>query len=357
MIDGAVALGSGRYVLERELGRGGMAEVYAAHDTTLDRRVAVKVLARRLAGDAGLRERFVHEGRYAARLSHPNVVGVYDSGDDGGIPYIVMELVEGTTLQEELDRRGAFPAAEVESIARQACAGLAHAHDAGIVHRDVKPQNLLLTPSGEVKISDFGIARGDEGPGITQAGELLGTVEYLAPEVVDGHAATAASDLYALGGVLYRLLTGEPPRRVRTLDDVTRRERIRPPRKLVRDPPPGLERAIMACLDTEPLRRPQSARELSSLLDGAPPATTHLEPVTEARIVGARIERTRPARRIWLLVLLPVVAVLAVAGSLLAGGGDGAKPVRTGPTPLRQGGTPGQDAQQLADWLRANAAP
>ncbi len=351
MIEGAVALGRGRYVLEREIGRGGMAEVYAAHDTSLDRRVAVKVLARHLAGDAGLRERFVHEGRYAARLSHPNVVGVYDSGDDGGSPYIVMELVEGTTLQDELERRGALPASEVESIARQACAGLAHAHEAGIVHRDVKPQNLLLTRAGTVKISDFGIARGGAGPGITQAGELLGTVEYLAPEVVDGHAATASSDLYALGAVLYRLLTGEPPRRVRTLDDVARRERVRPPRELVPDPPAALERAILGCLDPEPLRRPQSARELASLLDGETPATTRrLTPPPEVRI-----ERTRPARAIWLLVLVPLAAV-GIALALVAGGGDGGQPARTGPTPLQQGGTPGQDAQQLADWLRENAA-
>ncbi len=352
MIEGSVGLAGGRYVLGRELGRGGMAEVYAAHDTSLDRPVAVKVLARRLAGDAALRERFVQEGRYAARLSHPNVVGVYDSGDDGDVPYIVMELVEGTTLQEELDRRGALPAAEVEAIARQACAGLAHAHEAGIVHRDVKPQNLLLTSGGEVKLSDFGIARGGAGPGITQAGELLGTIEYLAPEVVAGHAATVASDLYALGGVLYRLLTGDPPRRVRTLDDVARRERIRAPRELVPDPPPGLEQAIVACLETEPLRRPQSARELASLLDGATAVTARLEPRKEFRV-----ERTRPARSIWLLVLLPVVAALATGASLLSGGGDnGAQKARTGPTPLRQGGTPGQDAQGLADWLRENAA-
>lgn len=349
MIEGVVAaVGAGRYVLGRELGRGGMAEVFEATDTTLDRRVAVKLLARRLAGDPGLRQRFVHEGRYAARLSHPNVVGVYDTGDEGGRPYIVMELVEGGTLQDELDRRGALPATEVESIARQACAGLAHAHEAGIVHRDIKPQNVLLTRSGEVKISDFGIARGGAGPGITAAGELLGTVEYLAPEVVDGHTATAASDLYALGGVLYRLLTGEPPRRVRTLDDVARRDRIRPPGELVPDPPAGLERAIMACLSTEPLRRPQSARELAAMLG----ETTEPTVRAERKPRGVSIVRTRPARRIWLLVALPALVALAVAASFLGGG---EKP-RPGPTPLQQGATPGQDATRLARWLRENAA-
>jgi eukaryotic-like serine/threonine-protein kinase len=224
------ALLAERYRIERRLGLGGMAVVHLARDTLLDRPVAVKLLADRYGGDEELRERFLREGRFAARLSHPHVVGVFDTGEAEGQPYLVLEYVEGASLAEELARRGRFPVTEVVELGRQACAGLAHAHAAGLVHRDVKPQNLLLRSDGVLKVADFGIARAtDGGATLTQAGTLLGTASYMAPEVAEGAPATAAADVYSLGAVLYELLTGVPPRQVETLADLVRPEPIDPP--------------------------------------------------------------------------------------------------------------------------------
>src|SRR5436190_17414351 len=148
------AVAAGRYRLERLLGHGGMASVYFAHDSELERDVAVKLLGENPTGDPSFRERFVREARLAARLSHPNIVSVYDAGEDGGRPYIVMELVEGETLHELLTRRGSLPPEEARGLALQAAQGLAHAHEAGLVHRDIKPQNLILRTDGSLKIAD-----------------------------------------------------------------------------------------------------------------------------------------------------------------------------------------------------------
>jgi serine/threonine protein kinase len=168
----------GRYRLERPLGRGGMATVYLACDTELDRPVAVKVLAESLAGDAAFRSRLLREARLAARLSHPNVVSIYDVREsEDRKPYIVMELVDGPTLAELLRERGRLPPDEAVGLAVQACRGLAHAHAAGLVHRDVKPQNLLLREDGMLKVADFGIARAAESTALTQAAEVPRRVE------------------------------------------------------------------------------------------------------------------------------------------------------------------------------------
>src|SRR5689334_17683203 len=176
-----------------------MATVYLAQDEELHRPVAVKVLAENLAGDAALRERFLREARLAARLSHPNVVSVYDAGEtEDGLPYIVMEYVPGTTLAE----LGRVPPHEGVELVLQACRGLAHAHAAGLVHRDVKPQNLLLRDDGTVKVADFGIARAAETTALTQIGTVLGTAAYLSPEQALGEEVTAAADVYSLGAVL-----------------------------------------------------------------------------------------------------------------------------------------------------------
>ena len=185
-----------------------MATVELAHDAELDRPVALKRLAENLARDEDLRRRFLREARLAARLSHPNVVRVFDVGEDGGRPFIAMEYVEGGTLADLVARRGALPAAEVAKLGLQMCAGLAAAHDAGLVHRDVKPQNLLLGTDGLLKLGDFGIAVGHEGTRVTLVGTVLGTAGYLAPEQARGEQVTAAADIYAVGAVLYELLTG-----------------------------------------------------------------------------------------------------------------------------------------------------
>ena len=341
------ALLAGRYRLGHRLGRGGMASVHLAHDTVLERPVAVKLLAEGLGEDEELRERFLREGRFAAKLSHPHVVAVFDTGEDEGRPYIVMEYVAGASLAEELVRRGAFEPDEVGALGRQACAGLGHAHDAGVVHRDVKPQNLLLREDGVLKVADFGIARGG-GATITQAGTLLGTASYMAPEVADGRPATAASDVYSLGAVLYELLAGVPPRRVESLADLGDE---RPPRALAErapDAPPALAATIMRCLERDPAHRPQSTAELARGLEGRDDAPTR--PLRSP----VRVRRARPRRRLAALAA-GAAALLAVAAALTLAGGDPEPSTPTPVQPVPTGGTPADDARDLADWLRENS--
>ncbi|MDQ3538437.1 MAG: protein kinase [Actinomycetota bacterium] len=204
---------SDRYELGATIGAGGMARVVQAHDRLLDRAVAVKLMRDDLSADPTVRERFLREARAAARFAHPNAVAVYDTGQDGRRPWIVMELVDGDNLADRLAAEGALPADTAKSIADQVLAALSAAHRAGMVHRDVKPANILLPRDGGVKLTDFGIAKGiqEATAGLTATGQLIGTAKYLSPEQVDGHPATPASDVYAMGVVLYEMLTGAPP--------------------------------------------------------------------------------------------------------------------------------------------------
>ncbi|MGH2998007.1 MAG: serine/threonine-protein kinase, partial [Gaiellaceae bacterium] len=206
---------AGRYEIERPLGHGAMAVVDLARDRELDRHVALKRLAENLARDEDLRARFMREGRLAARLSHPNIVRVFDVGEAEGRPYIAMELVDGETLADLIARRGTLTELEATGLGAQAARALAAAHAAGLVHRDVKPHNLLLRRDGELKLGDFGIAVGLEGTRFTVAGTVLGTAAYLAPEQARGEQVTSAADVYALGLVLVELLTGHPDRSAR----------------------------------------------------------------------------------------------------------------------------------------------
>lgn len=201
---------AGRYRLEEPVGRGGMAEVHRAHDTTLDRKVAVKVLHQRFADDEQFQARFRQEAQAAASLNHPNIVGVYDTGEENGLPFFVMELVEGRSLQEVIARGGLTEQRALE-VAADTCAALRYAHERNLVHRDIKPGNILLAEDGTVKVADFGIARAIDADTVTQTAAILGTAAYLSPEQAQGRAADARSDLYALGIVLYELLTGQQP--------------------------------------------------------------------------------------------------------------------------------------------------
>ncbi len=202
---------SARYRLEERIGTGGMSTVYRAVDETLQRSVAVKVMNREVAEHSDQLERFRREARAVAQLSHPNVVGVIDAGDDAGHPYIVFEFVEGETLKQRIQRRGPLPVSEALSYAIEVTRALGAAHARQIVHRDVKPQNVLIDAEGKARVTDFGIARSLEEQGLTDDGRVVGTTDYVSPEQALGRPVTGQSDLYSLGIVLYEMLTGELP--------------------------------------------------------------------------------------------------------------------------------------------------
>jgi serine/threonine-protein kinase len=202
---------SGRYRLEAKLGSGGMSTVYLARDTTLDRPVAVKVMHREMSEQADQLERFRQEARAVAKLSHPNVVSVIDAGEDGGYPYIVFEYVEGETLKARINRIGALDVQESLAYAIEIARGLTMAHARRMVHRDIKPQNVLIDAEGRAKLTDFGISRQLEQDGMTATGRVLGTTDYVAPEQAMGRGADQRSDIYSLGVVLYEMFTGEVP--------------------------------------------------------------------------------------------------------------------------------------------------
>jgi eukaryotic-like serine/threonine-protein kinase len=202
---------SGRYRLEAKLGSGGMSTVYLARDTTLDRPVAVKVMHREMSEQADQLERFRQEARAVAKLSHPNVVSVIDAGEDGGYPYIVFEYVEGETLKARINRIGALDVQEALAYAIEIARGLTMAHARKMVHRDIKPQNVLIDAEGRAKLTDFGISRQLEQDGMTATGRVLGTTDYVAPEQAMGRGADQRSDIYSLGVVLFEMFTGEVP--------------------------------------------------------------------------------------------------------------------------------------------------
>jgi eukaryotic-like serine/threonine-protein kinase len=305
-----------------------MAVVDLARDVELGRHVALKRLAENLARDEEVRARFLREGRIAARLSHANVVKVFDVGEAEGRPYIAMEHVDGETLAELLSRSGSLPPAEVTRLGAQAARALAAAHSAGLVHRDVKPQNLLLRRDGLLKLGDFGIAFGRDGTRLTMAGTVLGTEAYLAPEQARGAEVTEAADVYALGLVLVELLTGAPDRDA-PLAGV----------------PSALTGVVRRCLARDPRRRPAAsdvARELAQAVEEAP---TVVRP------------RRRYARKS--LLLAGTAGVLVAAGAVAAivergGSKSPPAPPRVAPrvAPMLPATSAQQQAQNIAVWLR-----
>ena len=340
-----------RYRIERPLGQGGMATVYLAHDEDLDRPIALKILADNLAGDATFRDRFEREARLAARLSHPNVVRVFDVGESDGRPFIVMEYVEGDTLADELVRHGPLPPARAVELALQICSGLEAAHASGLVHRDVKPRNLLLRPDGVLKIADFGIARAAESTRVTEIGTILGTAAYLAPEQAQGLEATPAADLYSVGAVLYELLTGQVPYTATSLVELTAKQQAGPPAPIA-GAPALLELAVIHCLEPDPSERPASAAALAAEL-GATEAPTI--PLERGR-PGPPVVHVGSQRRRWGVVAVLVLALVALYFVVRARNtGTPAPPHPATVSPIPAGSTPAEEAQNLAAWLRRHA--
>jgi serine/threonine-protein kinase len=259
---------AGRYRLDGRLGGGETAEVWAATDLELDRKVAVKLLAR--GADP---RRFRREARAVAALAHPNVATLYDYGEAGERPFMAFEYLSGGSLEERL-AAGPLGVKEVERVARDLAAGLAYAHAHGILHRDLKPANVLFDASGNAKLADFGIAQIADEAGLTSAGTVLGTASYLAPERAAGEAATPASDVYAFGVILFRMLTGRLPFESRNALDLATMHRDRPPPAVTdfrEDAPARLESLAFAALAKSPSDRPPDGGALQAELGHTPP--------------------------------------------------------------------------------------
>jgi len=345
---------SGRYKLEAKLGSGGMSTVYLARDTTLDRQVAVKVMHREMSEQADQLERFRQEARAVAKLSHPNVVAVIDAGEDGGHPYIVFEYVEGETLKQRINRIGALDPQEALAYAIEIARGLTVAHARNMVHRDIKPQNVLIDAEGRAKLTDFGISRQLEQDGMTATGRVLGTTDYVAPEQAMGHPVDQRSDIYSLGVVLYEMLVGQVPFHADSQVGVAMKhvnEELpdvqggRPElsaaaamvveRATAKDPDQRYQRVgeliddLSTALEVEAARAGGATGEATSILDAVPPAE---------RKLGSGGGGRRSWLAIGVLVLVAGAILLAVqlVGSGNGPGGGGALNGKGSTVPLAE---------------------
>jgi serine/threonine-protein kinase len=310
-----------------------MAAVWEAEDKVLTRRVAIKVLHPHLAGDDGFRTRFRREAVAAARLAHPHIVTTYDTGRDADVAYIVMELVDGTTLARLLKSRAQLPVAQAIDVAVQVADALACAHAHGVVHRDVKPANILLRGDGHVKVADFGIAKAGAGGDLTRTGVVMGTAKYLSPEQVSGSPADAGSDIYALGIVLYEMLCGAPPFVGDTeLSTAVARLTAAPGslRDRREDIPRSLEAVVLRSLARDPVARFQAAEEMRASLLAVDSDNAELTPPT-----GLSLTTTQPRRGVPRLLVAGLAALLflSVAVIVRSGGGGGSPPSDPGGKP------------------------
>jgi len=261
-----------RYTLTERIALGGMGEVWAATDTVLGRTVAVKLLHPALSQERDFVDRFRAEARHAARLSHPNIAAVFDYGEDEGTAYLVMELVAGQPLSRIIAERAPLSAQETSAILIQAATALDAAHEGGVVHRDVKPANIMITRDGTAKLTDFGISRAVDSVPLTQTGQVLGTAQYLSPEQALGQSATASSDIYALGVVGHEMLTGKRPFDTGSVVSTALAHVNQPPPPLPDSVPLGISDVIFAALAKDPADRPTSAAAMAHAL-GMPGAS------------------------------------------------------------------------------------
>jgi tRNA A-37 threonylcarbamoyl transferase component Bud32 len=319
---------SGRYRLESKLGSGGMSTVYLALDEVLDRPVAVKLLHREISDEEDQLERFRREARAAARLSHPNLVGVIDAGEDDGRPYIVFEYIDGRTLKRQIQDEGPLQVDEAVAYAIEIGRGLTAAHARKLVHRDVKPQNVLIDPDGRAKVTDFGIARSLEQKGMTATGRVLGTTDYVSPEQAMGEDVDERSDVYSLGVVLYEMLTGDVPFQAETQVGVAMKHVNEPmpdvqvkrrevsavvasvvDRATTKDPRDRystvaeMVRDLEQTLEVEAARRGGTSGEATSVLDSVPNARRRLP------------RRRRP----WLGIGMGIIGIALIAAAVIFG--------------------------------------
>jgi serine/threonine-protein kinase len=334
----------GRYMIERQIGSGGMADVYLATDQSLGRKVAIKILSDRYARDAAFVERFRREAAAAASLRHPNIVTVYDRGEAMGTSYIAMEYLDGPTLKEEITRRAPLPEPEAVNYATQSLAALEAAHRQGVVHRDVKPHNMVLTDEGRLKVTDFGIARAANTQQMTEVGSIVGTAQYLSPEQARGLAVGPESDIYSMGVVLYEMLCGDLPFTGESAVDIAMKQVSDTPPPLHRKNrlvSPAMEQVVMRALAKDPALRFSSAKgmaeELARVSRGqsasadTQQATRVIAAGEATRVIGQQPEgatsvmrpagpppppeRPAPRRSAWPWVLVLVLLILAaVAG-------------------------------------------
>jgi serine/threonine protein kinase len=348
-------LGAERYELEDRLGHGGMATVYSARDLKLDRQVAIKLLADNFAGDDEVRRRFSREARVAAKLDHPNVVQVYDVGEEDGRPFIVMEHVEGGTLADRLDgRKRSVARSEALRLLCQLCEGLGHAHAKKLVHRDIKPQNLLLRESdGCLKITDFGIARAiEDTTRLTRPGRVIGTERYMAPEQLSDGEITPAVDVYACGVVADELL---PESRAPELREIIERCLREDPEQRFSD-----ARSLGEAFETVDgdgdvgvVRRIKSQARPTKRLPPTGPVTANW-PAPKERVPWSRSTR--------IAAVLAVMAVVAAGVILALGSGDSDSQTkadsaarRPAPAAVPRSSDPAEQARELADYLRAQS--
>ena len=317
---------SGRYRLDAQIGSGGMSTVYRALDQTLERRVAVKLMHRHIASDSDQLERFRREARSVAQLSHPHIVGVIDAGEEDGRPYIVFEYVEGETLKERIRRMGRLPMDEAIAYAIEIARALGCAHSHHIVHRDVKPQNVLIDSEGSAKVTDFGIARTLDQEGLTADGRVLGTTDYVSPEQALGHDVNGQSDIYSLGVVMYEMLVGDVPFHGENQVSVAMKH-VREDMPDVKEERPEVSAGLAAVLDRMTdkdlqHRHPDAASVVADLedalaLEAARQGTSTGEATAVIRTLPARARRRLPFRMRHSLPVLGIVALAAVAVAII----------------------------------------
>jgi tRNA A-37 threonylcarbamoyl transferase component Bud32 len=319
---------SGRYRLEARIGAGGMSTVYRALDETLQRQVAIKLMNREVATDSDQLERFRREARAVAQLSHPHIVGVIDAGEDEGRPYIVFEYIEGETLKDRIRRQGRLPIAESVAYAIEIARALGAAHARHIVHRDVKPQNVLIDEEGSAKVTDFGIARTLDEEGLTADGRVLGTTDYVSPEQALGQNVTGQSDLYAVGVVLYEMLTGEVPFKGENQVAVAMKH-VREMLPDVQVKRPEVSAALAAVVDRATAKHQEDrygddAELIADLEDvlaieaaRAGSATGEVTTVINSLPASARRRIPFRVRRPWSTPVMVAVLVLAAAGAVV----------------------------------------